>query len=253
MSGIEWAGLAAATFAASLLYSVTGFGFALLAAPLYLLLLGPANGVRLVVILATALSVLVLPQIRQAVARGLLLRLTLGALVGVPLGLLAFRLIDPQIVRALLGAVSVAVAGLLAVRQRRPPESVGRLRLRPGLDLTAGAISGGATALIGVSGPPVLIYLMLGGVAASTVRATLLAYFLLTYAATLTMSAATIGIPGRIWGVAGLLVPFAVFGGLVGKPLGDRLGPRRFAVLAIAVLAVAGLYILATALARAAA
>lgn len=251
MSGIDWAGLAVATFAASLLYSVTGFGFALLAAPLYLLLLGPANGVRLVVILAAALSALVLPQLRQAVARGLLLRLTLGALLGMPLGLIAFRLVDPQIVRVLLGAVSVAIAGLLALRQSQPPETARRLRQRPSLDLTAGMISGGATALIGVSGPPVLIYLMLGGIAAATVRATLLAYFFLVYTTTLAVSAATIGISHRIWVVAGLLVPFALLGGFVGKPLGDRLGPRRFAALAIAVLAIAGLYILATALVRA--
>jgi uncharacterized protein len=38
----HWAGLAATTFVAALLYAVSGFGFAVLAAPLFLLFADPA-------------------------------------------------------------------------------------------------------------------------------------------------------------------------------------------------------------------
>ena len=67
--------------------------------------------------------------------------------------------------------------------------------MRPGRDLTAGAASGVATALVGMAGPPVLIYLLLAKAAATTARATLLAFFALSYGATLVSHAATIGIP----------------------------------------------------------
>ena len=124
--------------------------------------------------------------------------------------------------------------------------------MSPGLDLAAGAVSGIASALVGQPGPPVLIYLLLAGAAARTVRATLLAFFALSYGVTLASHAATIGIPAPTWLAAGILIPFAFFGGLAGRPIGDRLGAE--ALLAIALLAVAGAYTLgAAALAFAAA
>jgi uncharacterized membrane protein YfcA len=83
---------------------------------------------------------------------------------------------------------------------------------------------------------------LLAGTAAQTVRATLLAFFALSYGATVASHAATVGIPGPTWTAAGILAPFALLGGLVGRPIGDRLGSDGFAILAIALLAAAGLY-----------
>src|SRR6266446_899851 len=101
MDSFEWAGLAATTFVAALLYAVSGFGFAVLATPLYLLFVEPARSIQLVIILSTALSIVVVPGLWRAVAPGLLLRLALGSLAGLPLGLIAFRHADPVLVRAL--------------------------------------------------------------------------------------------------------------------------------------------------------
>jgi len=52
---------------------------------------------------------------------------------------------------------------------------------------------------------------------------------------------------GPTWVAAGILIPFAFLGGLAGRPIGDRLGAKAFAVLAIALLAVAGAYTLGAA------
>jgi hypothetical protein len=101
--------------------------------------------------------------------------------------------------------------------------------------------------MVGMAGPPVLIYLLLAGAEVRTVRATLLAFFALSYGVTLVSHAATIGIPAPTWLAAGILIPFAFLGGLAGRPIGDRLGAKAFAVLAIAVLAVAGAYTLGAA------
>jgi uncharacterized membrane protein YfcA len=75
--------------------------------------------------------------------------------------------------------------------------------------------------------------------------ATLLSFFALAYAATLVSHVVTIGIPARTWLAAGVLIPFAFLGGLAGRPLGDRLGAKAFAVLTIFLLAAAGIYTLA--------
>ena len=55
------------------------------------------------------------------------------------------------------------------------------LAMRPGRDLAVGAISGTATVLVGMAGPPVLIYLLLARAPAPTVRATLLSFFGIVY------------------------------------------------------------------------
>ena len=73
--------LAATTFASALLYTISGFGFAVVAAPLFLLFLDPARAIQLVIIISTALSIIVLRGLLPAIAPWLLLRLALGSLV----------------------------------------------------------------------------------------------------------------------------------------------------------------------------
>ena len=173
--------LAATTFVSALLYAVSGFGFAVLAAPLFLLLVDPAQAIQLVIILSTALSLTVLPGLRRSVAPQLLLRLTIGSIVGLPIGLVAFRYADPVLVRLMVGATILIFAALVVATRRHRGGGWASLAMRPGRDLAAGAISGAAAALVGMAGPPVLIYLLLARAAATTVRATLLAFFALSY------------------------------------------------------------------------
>jgi hypothetical protein len=244
--------LAATTFGSALLYAISGFGFAVLAAPLFFLFLDPARAIQLVIIISTVLSIVVLRGMLPAIAPWLLLRLALGGLVGLPLGLVAFRYADPTLVRAVAGAMIFGFAILMAVSRRRSGQpGQGRhwtaFAMSPGRDLAAGAVSGIASALVGQPGPPLLIYLLLTGAAAQPVRATLLAFFALLYAVTLASHAATIGIPASTWLAAGILIPFAFLGGLAGLPIGDRLGAEAFVLLAIALLAVAGAYTLGAA------
>ena len=214
--------------------------------------LDPAQAIQLVIIISTALSIVVLRGLLTAIAPRLLLRLALGSLVGLPLGLLAFRYADPILVRAAAGATILGFAILIGgSRLRSGQPGQGKrwtaFAMSPGLDLATGALSGIAGALVGQPGPPVLIYLLLAGTAARTVRATLLAFFALSYGVTLASHAVTIGIPAPTWLAAGILLPFAFLGGLAGRPIGDRLGADAFAMLAIALLAVAGAYTLGVA------
>jgi len=241
--------LAATTFGSALLYAISGFGFAVLAVPLFLLFLDPAPAIEIVIIISTVLSIIVLRGLLPAIAPWLLFRLALGSLVGLPLGLVAFRYADPILVRAAAGAMIFGFAILMAISRRRSGQAgQGKhwtaFAMSPGLDLAAGAVSGIAAALVGQPGPPVLIYLLLVGAAARTVRATLLAFFALSYGVTLASHEATIGIPAATWLAAGILIPFAFFGGLAGRPIGDRLGAEAFTLLAIALLALAGAYTL---------
>jgi uncharacterized membrane protein YfcA len=236
----NWAGMAATSFVAALLQAANGFGFAVLAVPLFLLFTEPGPAIRIVVIVTLALSAVVLPGMHDAIDWPLLLRLGIGAAIGLPVGLAAFGYADPIAVRAVIGAIIIAFAGvIIALRLRARPMA---LAMRPGRDLASGVVSGIATALTGMSGPPVLIYLMLAGAAPRVVRATLFAFFAGCYAATLAAYVGTIGVPGPTWLTAVSLVPFAWIGGLIGRRLGDRLGVEAATMLALVVLTATGLY-----------
>jgi uncharacterized protein len=246
LSLLAWAGLAATAAGAALLYTLTGFGFAVLSAPAFLLFVDPTEAIQLVIIISTGLSFTALRGLWRAIAPALLLRLALGSLAGLPLGLIALRHADPVLVRRLVGATIRAFTALLVWLRRRGPErNSALLGLRPGCDLAVGAVSGVATALVGMAGPPVLIYLLLAGAPPRTVRATLLSFFALAYTAALLSHVVAVGIPAGTWIEAAILTPFAALGAVAGRPLGDRLSVDAFARLAILLLAAAGLYTLA--------
>ena len=155
MDLLDWAGLAATTAGAALLYTLTGFGFAILAAPLFLLFVDPQRAIQLVIIISTALSFVALPGLWRAITPWLLLRLALGSLAGLPFGLIAFHYADPFLVRLLVGATILGFAVLLELRRRRPDGPVGTFAIRPVPEVATGAVSGIATALVGMAGPPV--------------------------------------------------------------------------------------------------
>jgi len=137
---------------------------------------------------------------------------------------------------------------LLGWRRRHDPgEHSGLFGVRPGLEVATGAVSGIATALVGMAGPPVLIYLLLAGAPPRIVRATLLSFFALVYAGAVATHAVTIGVPTQTWLSSGILIPFAFLGGFAGRRLGDRLSADTFTILAIILLGAAGLYTLVAA------
>lgn len=241
----NWAGLAGTCFAASLLQATNGFGFAVLAVPFFLLLAPPHEAVPTIVIISLAVSLFVMPGLYRSIDRALLRRLTIGSLVALPLGIVAFKHANPTVVGAVAGAIVTGLALVLAWSRYRGISH--GLTTGPRGDLAIGAVAGVATGLVGMAGPPVLIYLMLGGAPMRSVRATLIGFFALIYAATLTANAIFVGVPARDWLIALSLLPFVWVGGRIGLRVGDRMGEAAAVALALIVLGATGLYTLAMA------
>ena len=74
-----------------------------------------------------------------------------------------------------------------------------RVDLRPGRDLAVGAVAGISTGLVGMAGPPVLIYLLLSRAPMTMVRATLIGFFAVIYAVTLAANITIAGMPAQDW------------------------------------------------------
>jgi uncharacterized membrane protein YfcA len=213
--------------------------------PFFLLLAPPGEAIPTIIVISLAVSLFVMPRLYRSIDRGLLWRLLLGSVVALPLGLAAATHANRVIVGLLAGVIVTGFAGILAWHRSRGPSAA--ITLRPGWDFAVGGVAGVATALVGMAGPPPLIYLMLGGAPMRTVRATLIGFFALIYAVTLAANAVLVGVPGRDWLIALSLLPFVWLGGRIGLRVGDRLGETAAAALALIVLGATGLYTLADA------
>ncbi|HTQ33342.1 MAG TPA: sulfite exporter TauE/SafE family protein [Stellaceae bacterium] len=242
----NWAGLAATSFAAALLQATNGFGFAVLAVPFFLLLAPPGKAIPIIIVISFAVSLFVMPRLYRFVAPGRFCRLTLGALAALPVGLFAHAHANPTIVRAVAGTIVTGFTVMLAWHRHRRRDHA--ITLRAGSDLAVGAVAGVATGLVGMAGPPPLIYLMLGGAPMTMLRATLISFFVVIYAVTLIANIVFFGMDRITWLTALSLLPLVWIGGRIGLRIGGRLGDPAAAVLALIVLGVTGLYTLAAAL-----
>ncbi|WP_029137495.1 sulfite exporter TauE/SafE family protein [Nakamurella lactea] len=144
--------IGACVIAGAIVVRLTGLGFALVASPLLVLLLGPFQGVLLCNLLSliTALAMVATHWKRIEWRRAA--ELSLPALVVVPAGALLARGL-PQAALSLLIGVLLLVAILLVLRTAPPRILAGRLGALP-----AGVLSATLNVLAGVGGPALALY-----------------------------------------------------------------------------------------------
>jgi uncharacterized membrane protein YfcA len=118
-----------------------------------------------------------LPNIPKAIRIGHkadILRLSLGALVAVPFGVLVLGLIAPEVFRYGVSLISIALLILLIAGIRYH----GILRAR--MVYGTGAIGGFLAGCVGLPGPPVIMLYMASAHPAAIIRANIMVYLLLT-------------------------------------------------------------------------
>lgn len=196
---------------------LTGMGFALVAVPALILLLGPAQGVVLANCASGAICAVGLAGGRRQVRPRAMVPLCVAAACTVPAGAwMTRRLPEPVLLLVMGGLVTVAV--LLVMRGARVPA----LRGTKGA-VVAGATGGFMNAAAGVGGPPVSLYALNAGWTVREFVPNAMFYGVVVNA----FSVAANGVPelsGAQWGwvAAAMLV-----GGLIGRALAARIPEQR--------------------------
>lgn len=108
--------LALITLTAATLQGEAGFGFGLLALPGYLWVLSSMEAVPLVVIVNLSICTGLAAKLRRDVHLAVLRWMVAGALVGLPVGLFAFRRVGSDQLMLVVSAVVLICAVLLARR-----------------------------------------------------------------------------------------------------------------------------------------
>ncbi|MCK6578611.1 MAG: sulfite exporter TauE/SafE family protein [Anaerolineae bacterium] len=144
--------IALVIFAAILIQSIAGFGVALVAMPFLTSLIAPVEASTLMAITAVPLQIIILRRYWHALEARSLWRLILGAVVGIPVGVLAIARLDEQIILFILGIVLVVYSLYSMARFRLPPVESPRWGYLFGL--ASGLLSGA----FNTGGPPLVVY-----------------------------------------------------------------------------------------------
>lgn len=208
---------------------LAGIGFALVAVPALVLLLGPGDGVALANCATGIISAIALTTTWRDVQLTSMLPLVVAAAFTVPVGSWVARHLSGPVLLSGMG-VAVTVAVLLVIRGAR----MAALRGRSGA-VAAGAASGFMNASAGVGGPAMTLYAVNAG---WTTRVFIPnAQFFQVVVNTMSLTANGVPrLPGQNW----LLVAAGIVaGGVIGASLAERV-PERHARRIMLLLALAG-------------
>lgn len=224
----------AAVFFAAFMQIVAGFGFALLSVPLMTLAIEP----KIAVVVSTLTGIFVTSwqayKDRALADKVLVKRMTTGAYLGMPLGLLVFKLADDNVLRFLLG-VAVLVAAILLARR------VNLHHVGPRLDYGSGFLSGVLATSLSTNGPPLVFVLQARQLSAVTFRATISTVFALSNIGGLTLFIASGEITRDGIVAAAVTIPAMLFGQLLGFPIRKHVHGERFRWLVLLLLVAAAI------------
>ena len=138
--------------AGALTQRITGIGFALVCAPLLVLIAGPFEGVVLSNLLGLAVSVVVFVTLWRDTEwrKGLLL--VVPALVAIPFGAWVARNVPPAPLMVIIGVTVIIALGAVVLSERA------RVLRGTGGAVVAGGASGFMNVTAGVGGPAIVLY-----------------------------------------------------------------------------------------------
>lgn len=196
---------------AAFVRGMTGFGMAIVLAPLLGLLIEPERAVLLNILLGALVGPLGYFQARRLTDKRQTIPFTLAAIAIAPFGLFLLSQTPPDIAR--LAIAAIALASFFVVVARRPAQPP------PGLApaLATGAVAGLVGSFAGIPGAPVVYYFVRDGVAAQVSRASMIVLF---FWSTLAMAAFAVTAGKISWGLAalaGLMLPALVAGNAIGE------------------------------------
>lgn len=215
---------------------ITGMGFALIAAPALVILLGPFDGVVLVNLCAVLSSLLILPRVWGLIEWSRFGWLVVPALAGTVAGALVAARLPGPVLQLGVGVLVVVALTVSLIVTRTEHVATGRTPA-----IVAGAASGFMNAAAGVGGPALSVYAVSTRWPQAAFAATAQPYFVVIGVASLVGKLGATG-----WALPELEPgswPFVIGALLVGLALGELLHrriPHRAARIAVIVIAYAG-------------
>lgn len=214
-------------FVAGVVQGCTGFGMALVAAPVLFLVMPGKAVVPTVVICSMLNSLLVAVESRKHIDWAVVVPLLAGGLIGSPLGVHALKVLDDTHLKVGVGLFVVLVSLALLAGWRMPIGGGKRTMVPVGL---LSGFCGGSTSM---GGPPIVLFLANRDTPKDLFRANLVCYFSLINVVTICALTYRGLLTGPVALKAAFFFPTMLLGTALGVYLSRRMpeGPFRKAVM----------------------
>lgn len=224
----------AAVFLGGILQGCMGFGFAFISLPVLAVFLPPTLATPLIVSLSLIVNLIVIFTCREHANKRIIAYLLAGGAAGTPIGSMILQHVDASAYSLLAGILIMAASALFLFDKRWPVRDTLRNYF------PAGFISGIFNASLGLSGPPVVLFMSKQAVGKDAMRATMIGYFLM------------INIVGLLWFVhahlismatihyMGYFIPAVVFGTLIGTAVSRFVEEKLFRRIILVLVMVIG-------------
>lgn len=179
--------------AGGLVRGITGFGGAMMMAPMLSVLIGPVPTVVTALVSETAAALVMFPEALPKARWRTLAYLTLPAIATVPIGGYLLLTLDPAIARKVIAGVVVmfSLMLLLGLRYSGSP--------RTATSIALGSLVGALLGATSVGAPPVVLYLMSGPDPVAVTRANLTLFVTAISVIGLVMLAAAGVVTVKLW------------------------------------------------------
>jgi len=235
----EMAIVCALALAGGMIRGFTGFGSALVIAPILSFAVGTDIAVPAIVVLLFVSTFQLMPGAARDADWKRVSRLSLAGIIGVPIGIYVLVAVDQELMRRFIAMVVVAFAlsMLTGWRYKREPGAV----MTMGVGGIGGVLSGAAA----VGGPPVIIFLLAGPAAAAANRASIIYYFFFSQIVAMVMYWYQGFLTHKVLWLAVFMLPTQVIGVAIGTKLFPKANETLYRRIALYFLLLIGLAALA--------
>ncbi|MEU7895934.1 sulfite exporter TauE/SafE family protein [Nonomuraea sp. NPDC049152] len=198
---------------------ITGFGFALVAAPLLAVVAGPKESVVALSLIALPMNAWSSLRHRRVACRGVAVRMVAAAAAVAPVGVWLLSVLSDRVLQGVVGVVVLCLTVTL-IRGVRVSSRGGLV------DLLGGACAGLLSTSTGTNGPPLVIAMQIQGISGPRLRATLAWVFFACGLVSLALLNAAGSVSTESLISAGIGWPFAFVGRRIGERVAGLLAPR---------------------------
>jgi uncharacterized membrane protein YfcA len=227
--------LLVAALVAGLVRGFAGFGTAMIFLPVAGQFLSPVAAIAALTVMDFFGPLPIVKRAWNDADRPDLGRLAVGMALTLPIALWALSMIDPQVFRFLVSGLSLGLLVVLGLGVRY------RGVVRPAFVYGIGGLGGITGGLVGIPGPPVILFYMASPHSPSVIRANNLLYLLLFDTAILAMLAVYDALTIQAIAIGLFLVPAIVIGNMIGARLFNPEKEKTYRSIAFVIIGISAL------------
>jgi len=241
---MELALLLLATFIASTVQSATGFGFALMTVPAFLILRDSTDAIQIAIIISVVMSIVHWPKLKSMTPYPLLKWVIVGGGIGFPIGILIFKSLDLDAIKMAVAIFIIAISiqnGWNLIAKNNQVEKVDHHK---GILSLVGFISGMLGSAMAMPGPILMLYLSRTALRKNEIRAAMISFFVFAYSGALLLQITMVGVSKDTWTASAILTPAALLGVYVGHQISKKINEKIFKGLVLLILILTGVFML---------